>query len=184
MHIKDGGSEVSSRYIRYSDVPGGVRRTQGSSAVPLPFSVAFTMDTSTPRAVHPILSIAGGLPSIRHRPHAETPPPAGVRPLGLPIEALPRVRLSDDRPEGTEAVRCAAPDLHSSSASCSKALEWARFSRARRLPSGVSGSRSPGSAWGRRRRPSPGSRQHSRQSAAPSTDAPSPRIQCRRGYPC
>lgn len=178
MHTKDGGSEVSSRYIRYSDVPGGVLRTQGSSAVPLPFPAAFTIDTSTPRAVHPILSVAGGLPSIRHRP------PAGVRPLGLPIEALPRVRLSDDRPEGTEAVRRAAPDLHSSSASCSKALERARFSRARLLPFGVSGSRSPGSAWGRRRRPWPGSRQHSRQSAAPSTDAPSPRIRCRRGYPC
>src|SRR5262245_11744769 len=34
--MSSGGSAVSSRYIWYSDVPGGVFRTHGSSAVPVP----------------------------------------------------------------------------------------------------------------------------------------------------
>ena len=35
-----GGSEESSRYIVYSDVPGGVFRTHGSSFVPLPEAIS------------------------------------------------------------------------------------------------------------------------------------------------
>ncbi len=35
-----GGSEASSRYIVYSDVPGGVFRTHGSSFVPVPLPMA------------------------------------------------------------------------------------------------------------------------------------------------
>lgn len=38
---KTGGFAVSSRYIRYSDVPGGVFSTQGFSLVPAP--VVFAM---------------------------------------------------------------------------------------------------------------------------------------------
>jgi hypothetical protein len=35
-HTIAGGSAESSRHIWYSDVPGGVFRTHGSSFVPLP----------------------------------------------------------------------------------------------------------------------------------------------------
>src|SRR5664279_5831441 len=35
-----GGSAASSRYIVYSDVPGGVVRTQGSSLVPVPVAIS------------------------------------------------------------------------------------------------------------------------------------------------
>ena len=38
-----GGSAASSRYIRYSELPGGVLRTQGSSLVPDPVAVTFAM---------------------------------------------------------------------------------------------------------------------------------------------
>ena len=36
-----GGSDAPSRYIVYSDVPGGVFRTQGSALVPVPVAIAF-----------------------------------------------------------------------------------------------------------------------------------------------
>src|SRR4051812_17172156 len=34
-----GGSDVSSRYIEYSDVPGGVFSCHGSSLVPVPVAI-------------------------------------------------------------------------------------------------------------------------------------------------
>src|ERR1700690_1140359 len=41
-----GGLEAGSRYIVYSEVPGGVARTQGSSLVPLPFAIVALLQRS------------------------------------------------------------------------------------------------------------------------------------------
>ncbi len=46
-----GGSAASSRYIWYSDVPGGVLRTHGSALVPVP--VWFAMVASSRDRIYP-----------------------------------------------------------------------------------------------------------------------------------
>jgi hypothetical protein len=43
MQTKAGGSDDSSRYILYSEVPGGVFRIHGSFAVPAPLTVVFAI---------------------------------------------------------------------------------------------------------------------------------------------
>jgi len=59
-------SADSSRYIRYSEVPGGVRRTQGSSLVPEPAAVA--VDMFTPLLAAPVWRRSNPKGTIRLTP--------------------------------------------------------------------------------------------------------------------
>ena len=56
-----GGSPASSRYIVYSDVPGGVRRIQGSALVPLPCAIVEILSVVT-RVVPSAHPATGGRP--------------------------------------------------------------------------------------------------------------------------
>src|SRR6185369_7081802 len=72
MHTICGGSAASSRYIVYSEVPGAVFRTHGSSFVPLPLAIALSladrMDDQSAgrrrRASHPYGKPIGERPAI------------------------------------------------------------------------------------------------------------------------